>query len=141
MLAGRASLLLAEATWGEKAADVSVDYLAYNQSAEGASVSCEPFDSAAVAVLSKSGRSECVSDSADNCRFDTLAAVASAVSAVPAVSVEGRSLGDNPSCPLIPHPTPIPLCFTPASPPSGYQREGHRRYGSRGSRRRDDGLI
>ena len=29
LLAGRASLLLAEATWGEKAADVSVDYLQY----------------------------------------------------------------------------------------------------------------
>ena len=29
LLAGRASLLLAEATWGEKAADVSIDYLAY----------------------------------------------------------------------------------------------------------------
>ena len=29
LLAGRASLLLAEATWGEKAADASVEYLEY----------------------------------------------------------------------------------------------------------------
>lgn len=29
LLAGRASLLLAEATWGEKAADVSIDYYEY----------------------------------------------------------------------------------------------------------------
>lgn len=88
LLAGRASLLLAEATWGEKAADVSVDYLqyrwvadkhtiksmtifsqclyesrhvmilspSYSQFAEGAAVSCEPYDSAAVAVPAKPTR-------------------------------------------------------------------------------------
>jgi hypothetical protein len=99
LLTGRASLLLAEATWGEKAADVSIDYYEYrystydpipsrqsiphaewplptpevqqqflfrprrlvplspsllcSQSVESASVSCEPYDSAAVAVPAK----------------------------------------------------------------------------------------
>jgi hypothetical protein len=39
LLAGRASLLLAEATWGEKAADVSIDYYEYRYNTADPSLS------------------------------------------------------------------------------------------------------
>ena len=102
----------------------------HSQSAEGVSVSCEPYDSAAVAVPAKSVRGTYV---------DTLQLILLKITLNRRLPFFHLCYDLQSHCSYL--ITPIYLVIYTAPPPSAFLADYNRSYSSRNNRRRDDGIL